>query len=96
LRASRRNQRSPALLAEASAWRVRCLAVGASKAAITTRPLAAAASVPTATTVPTTAVTTVVATEKSVKNTHESFSFRKRQSHGAAVGYITISRNALI
>jgi hypothetical protein len=59
------------LLAEASAWRVRCLAVGASKAAITPparwRP---AASVPTATTVmpttvmPTTAVTaTVVAAE---------------------------------
>ncbi|OKB63573.1 hypothetical protein A9F06_27525 [Klebsiella pneumoniae] len=49
-----------------------------------TRPLAARRSVPTATTVmpttvmPTTAVTaTVVATEKSVKNTHESFSFRK-------------------
>jgi hypothetical protein len=70
-----------ALLAEASAWRVRC-PVGASKAAITPparwRP---AASVPTATTVmpvmPTTAVTAACGHRESVKNTHESFSFRK-------------------
>jgi hypothetical protein len=50
------------------------------------------------TVMPTTAVTaTVVATEKSVKNTHESFSFRKHVKATWGSGWhITISRNALI
>lgn len=94
LRASRKSQRSPALLAETSARCVQRLAVRASNTAVTPptgwRP---ASSVPTAIALP----TAVMAPEKFVKNAHKSFSFSERLSKAAlaAVDHLTTSRKPL-